>query len=157
MSAGIHVFGASSMGALRAAELHQFGMEGVGQIFEAYRDGTIVDDDEVALRHGPADTGYLALSEPLVNIRASLALATEQAVISHEAEALLLRIAKRLFYPHRAYDRIVALARDTGAYAAELARLADWLRAGRVDQKRNDALQMLRRIREFLAAPPKSV
>src|SRR5262245_64197472 len=35
---GIPVFGASSMGALRAAEMHVFGMRGVGWIFEAYRD-----------------------------------------------------------------------------------------------------------------------
>jgi len=36
---GVHVFGAASMGALRAAELAPFGMRGVGRIFEAYRDG----------------------------------------------------------------------------------------------------------------------
>jgi hypothetical protein len=38
LSCGIHVYGASSMGALRAAELHTFGMVGVGRIFEMYRD-----------------------------------------------------------------------------------------------------------------------
>src|SRR5439155_25574779 len=38
MSRGIHVFGSASMGALRAAELASFGMEGVGTIFEFYRD-----------------------------------------------------------------------------------------------------------------------
>src|SRR5262244_3339652 len=36
MTQGIHVFGSASMGALRAAELHAFGMHGVGHIFEAY-------------------------------------------------------------------------------------------------------------------------
>ena len=41
---GIAVFGASSMGALRAAELAPFGMIGVGAIFEAYRDGVYTDD-----------------------------------------------------------------------------------------------------------------
>lgn len=40
---------------LRAAELHSFGMEGVGRILESYRDGILTDDDEVALVHGPAD------------------------------------------------------------------------------------------------------
>jgi hypothetical protein len=49
LSQGIAVFGASSMGALRAAELHPFGVRGVGAIFEAYRDGALTDDDEVAL------------------------------------------------------------------------------------------------------------
>ena len=38
---GVHVFGAASMGALRAAELAPFGMQGVGRIFEAYRDGSL--------------------------------------------------------------------------------------------------------------------
>src|SRR6516165_742713 len=35
MSRGIHVFGSASMGALRAAELEVFGMEGVGAVFAA--------------------------------------------------------------------------------------------------------------------------
>ena len=39
ISQGIPVFGSASMGALRAAELHAFGMRGVGRIFEAFRDG----------------------------------------------------------------------------------------------------------------------
>ena len=63
------------MGALRAAELHTFGMRGVGRIFEAFRDGEVEDDDEVAVVHGPAELGYLVLSEPMFNIRATLARA----------------------------------------------------------------------------------
>jgi hypothetical protein len=65
MADGIHVFGSASMGALRAAELHAFGMQGVGQVFSAYcagtlppYDGRFEDDDEVAVIHGPAETGY---------------------------------------------------------------------------------------------------
>src|SRR5262245_12561297 len=69
LSQGITVFGASSMGALRAAELHPFGMRGVGAIFESYRDGSLTDDDEVVLIHGPPETGYVRLSEPMVNLR----------------------------------------------------------------------------------------
>ena len=46
------------MGALRAAELHVFGMVGVGRVFELFRDGLLEDDDEVAVAHGPADSGY---------------------------------------------------------------------------------------------------
>ena len=46
MAEGVHVFGSASMGALRAAELEQFGMHGVGDVFAAFRDRTIEDDDE---------------------------------------------------------------------------------------------------------------
>ena len=42
------------MGALRAAELHPYGIEGVGaHYFEAYRGGEYEDDDEVAVSHAP--------------------------------------------------------------------------------------------------------
>src|SRR4051794_11249106 len=46
---GTAVFGASSMGALRAAELAPCGMQGIGWVFESYRSGRIAGDDEVAL------------------------------------------------------------------------------------------------------------
>ena len=78
ISEGVPVFGSASMGALRAAELHSFGMRGVGRIFEAFRDGVLEDDDEVAVLHGPAEIGYLAASEPMVNIRETLALARDE-------------------------------------------------------------------------------
>src|SRR5213083_2726486 len=72
MSRGIHVFGSASIGALRAAELLPFGMEGVGTVFEFYRDGCLVDDEEVAVSHGPAEVGFVPLSEAMVDIRQSL-------------------------------------------------------------------------------------
>ena len=78
ISEGVPVFGSASMGALRAAELHSFGMRGVGRIFEAFRDGALEDDDEVAVLHGPAEIGYLAASEPMVNIRETLARADSE-------------------------------------------------------------------------------
>jgi hypothetical protein len=68
LNQGVHVFGSSSMGALRAAELYPFGMQGVGKIFHWYKEGVIDADDEVAVLHGPIDVGYVAVSEPLVNI-----------------------------------------------------------------------------------------
>ena len=45
---GVTVAGSSSMGALRAAELWRYGRRGVGEIFELFRSGVVVGDDEVA-------------------------------------------------------------------------------------------------------------
>ena len=64
LSMGVPVYGAASMGALRVAELHHFGMIGVGRIFERYREGSLEDDDEVAVVHGSADAGFLVQSRP---------------------------------------------------------------------------------------------
>src|SRR5262245_21751372 len=62
LSRGVRAFGASSMGALRAAECDVYGMVGVGQIYEWYRDGDLIDDDEVALLHASAEDEWRNLS-----------------------------------------------------------------------------------------------
>lgn len=160
---GVHVFGAASMGALRAAELAPFGMHGVGRVFEAYRDGVLEpyrdeafeDDDEVAVIHGPAETGYVALSEAMVNIRCTLARAQDDGVIGAATRDALVRAAKDLFYQERTYDRLLERAAgDPAPPRAEVEALRGWLPRGLVNRKRDDALAMLAAMREFLAADP---
>jgi hypothetical protein len=150
MSKGTHVFGAASIGALRAAEVAPFGMEGVGGIFEAFRDGLLEDDDEVAIAHAPADFGYVPASEAMVNIRATLASAETNQVIGPLTRVRLEQIAKRLYYPDRTYATLVRLGRASGVSAGELDAFFRWLPEGIVDQKRADAVLMLRTIRERL-------
>ena len=92
---GVTVIGAASMGALRAAELQQFGMLGVGKIFEAYCSGRFSpfdellfeDDDEVAVVHGPPELDYIG-SLAMVDLRASLAGAEAEG--SGAAQALMI-------------------------------------------------------------------
>ena len=108
MSEGVPVFGAASMGALRAAELHEFGMRGVGRIFEAFRDGALEDDDEVAVMHGPAEIGFPPASEAMVNIRATLALAEAKGVIGAESRRALEAFAKALFFADRNWPALLA-------------------------------------------------
>jgi hypothetical protein len=159
MSQGVHVFGCSSMGALRAAELAAFGMEGVGTIFQQYRDGLLEDDDEVAVAHAPATHGYRSISIALVNIRATLEAAVAQHVVAAATGQTLLQIAKGLFYPERSYAQVLMAAQQSGVDSRELTALREWLPGGQVDQKRADALAMLRTIRGRLEAglEPKQV
>ncbi len=153
LSQGIQVFGSASMGALRAVELHSFGMRGVGRIFEAFRDGALEDDDEVAVVHGPAETGFAALSEPMVNIRATLARAEADGLLSTSARFALQAFAKSLFFPRRSWPAILGSASAHGVSEAELQALGSWLPRGRIDQKREDALAMLVAIKQVLAEP----
>ena len=154
MAQGIHVYGASSMGALRAAELERFGMVGVGRVFEAYRDGTLTDDDEVAVIHGPAEAGYVPGSEAMVNIRSTLAGARQAGVIDPTLAEQLLGLAKSVFYPGRSWDRLLRDAAGAGLDPAACGRLAAWLPSGRVDQKRLDAIELLRRMAADRARDP---
>jgi hypothetical protein len=159
LTQGIHVYGSASMGALRAAELASFGMQGVGEIFAAYRDGILEDDDEVAVTHGPDETGFRPLSEAMVNIRTTLAAAEAAGVLSASSRRALEEVAKGLFYPDRLYPLILRRAVERDVPQAELDAFRGWLPRGQVNQKRADAVTMLRAMREALAGglPPKRV
>lgn len=152
MSRGIHVFGASSMGALRAAELEAFGMEGIGTIYEKFRTRALEDDDEVTVAHGPKEFGFRAVSEAMVDIRATLDHAERAGVLSSATRDSLVRIAKQLYYPTRTYLEIVDKGLEAGLPSKELAGLQEWLPLGRLSHKREDALLLLRTMRTRLQA-----
>jgi hypothetical protein len=154
MAEGVHVFGSASMGALRAVELEPFGMRGVGEIFAAFRDQGLEDDDEVAVVHGPPEMGFLAASESMVNIRRTLQNARSEGALSPSTQTRLEEIAKSLFYPWRDYPEIIKRGVAEGLPENELSALSVWLDHGRVDLKRKDALEMLVCMRDLLADDP---
>jgi hypothetical protein len=154
LSQGVRVLGASSMGALRAAELHAFGMEGVGEIFAAFADGRLTDDDEVAVVHGSADDGWRPLSDAMVNLRLGLRIAAERGLIAAESRAALEAAAKRRFYPERTWAALLADGRALGLPAVELAALRVYVAQERPDQKRDDARALLARVAELDRAQP---
>ena len=144
ISEGVPVFGSASMGALRAAELHLYGMRGVGRIFEAFRDGTLEDDDEVAVVHGPAELDFVAASDAMVNIRATLTRAEAEGIVSADTRSGLEAVGKALFFPQRSWRALLAAARTQQvASEDEVGELERWLPGNTVDQKREDALEML--------------
>ena len=143
LARGVSVFGASSMGALRGAELAVFGMIGVGRIFEAYRDGLYTDDDEVAVLHSAAGRRSV-VSEPMVNVRATLARAVAEHVIATEVADMVLARAKSTFYQERSLATAVEQARGAGTDDGQLNALLRFVDSGGyVDQKRLDALELL--------------
>ncbi len=158
---GVAVIGGASMGALRASELHTFGMIGVGQIFEAYVRGYLVGDDEVAVLHGPADWDWRALTEPLVNVRATVLRAVRELAIDVDSARVVLRTAQDIFYKQRTWPSVLAaLTLDS----ARIEVLRDWLVAGRVDLKRKDAFACLHTARSIdfatllpRASPPQTL
>jgi hypothetical protein len=152
MAQGIHVYGGASIGALRAAELADFGMKGIGHVYRQFRTGQLADDDEVAVLHGPAELDYVQVTEAMVNVRATIARALELGVLDPALAAELVPIAKSLFYKDRTYEAILKAASERGLAPEALHRFASWLPDGQVDQKRIDATEMLRVIAAHLAA-----
>jgi len=142
---GVRVVGASSMGALRAAEMDTLGMVGIGEVYRMYKEGELISDDEVALVFDP-ETGY-SLSEPLVNIRFTLKQAVTDDIITAAEHEALLAAAKSLFYPQRTYPAIITAAVNT-VEAATRDRFRAWVQDHAVDRKRLDAIAALEYIRD---------
>lgn len=143
---GVPVYGAASMGALRAVELAPFGMVGIGKIFSAYKAGryepfedSFEGDDEVAVIHGPSEAArYSSLA--LVDLRESLNLASRSGIIGRRLRDQILKRAQQTYYKERTLREIETWAREQ---SPEGEAFAEWLPAGFVSQKRRDAISLL--------------
>lgn len=142
ISQGIHVYGASSMGALRAAELSVYGMQGIGWIYEAFANQVLTDDDEVTITHAPEALGFQPTSEAMVNIRTSLEAATQADVIAEEQAKQLIQLSKRRWYPNRHWRTVLDDAEQLLSVEQANA-LNDFLAEHRIDIKQQDAKALL--------------
>jgi hypothetical protein len=142
LRSGVEVWGASSMGALRAAECSVLGMRGVGWIYDQYATGGLEADDEVALLFDP--DGYRALTVPLVNVRWALRLAVSAGVVPVAAAPCLLAAARALHFEERTWAALCSLP-GSGRLRMAAQALAGF--AGEhptaCDRKALDALQLL--------------
>ncbi len=146
LNRGVKVLGAGSMGALRAAELADFGMVGIGRIYEEYASGRVEGDDEVVLSYDPFS--LLALSEPLINIRLNLEKARAAGVIGQEAEKALIAEIKAVFYPRRNFSLLIEMAEKIlGKNEAQKLRI--FLRDEAEDFKQKDAIFLLNAVKQI--------
>jgi len=150
LETGVAVFGAASMGALRAAECDSFGMVGIGRIYEDYASGRRVDDADVALLHGPAELGYPALSLPMVNVDATLDRLEDIQALDKADISSLRAAASALFYKDRTWAAIV----ETAGLAACRKDFLQLFHAETVNRKREDALALLQALRDFQPQSP---
>lgn len=141
LSEGVQVLGGASMGALRAAECHPFGMIGVGEIFRRYAGGELEDDDAVAQLHAPAELGYRPITEALVNVEATFAALGGAGAITAEENHRLLDVARGAFFKERTYPEIIRRAALSPAERA--AEVAGMVESHRVDQKARDTLALV--------------
>ncbi|WP_278985884.1 TfuA-like protein, partial [Sphingobium yanoikuyae] len=142
MADGIAVYGAASLGALRAAELAPFGMIGIGAIAQAYRTGQIERDDAVMVSHAPAELGHRAMTLALVDAEHAIA----QVEMAADDRALLLRLARRMSFRDRSWALIGDAFRQ--ATGRDLPPIDQWL-----SLKRKDAELLLWTIAGPVVAP----
>ena len=142
MKSGVKVYGASSMGALRASELDTLGMVGVGYVYTHYATGEVDSDDDVAVM---LDSETLeALSVPLINMKYVFTNAAEENIITEDERDELLKIAKKTFYPKRNYSQTL---RESDLDDDKKSELIDFIRTS-PDIKKEDAKDLLKVIKK---------
>ena len=132
------MFGASSMGALRAAECAPYAFLPLGAIANWYAREIIDGDDEVAvLTHPQTDR---AMTVPMVNVRYVARLAHRRGILTRDEANDLIVQARNVFYMDRSWDDVASCA-PSGA-AQEILRIA----REEGDLKRHDARFALRSV-----------
>lgn len=142
LAAGVTVFGAASMGALRAAECAPFGMIPIGSIATRFCSGELFDDADVAITNGPAELGFPPLTEAMVDVVATVDHLAALGLVTPSEAVCLVTTARTSFFADRTIETICA--RSGLARSAEIRDL--WV-AHRVSQKTLDALELVVAVR----------
>jgi hypothetical protein len=136
MEQGVRMLGAAGIGAIRAAELAETGMDGLGEIYRWYRHGNVDADDEVALCYHPST--FTPLTVPMVNLRHQVRRARASAIISPATAHATLSHARRIHFGERTTEAILTgVATQLGP--AEVDTLRGFLDAHPEDLNRLDA------------------
>lgn len=122
---GWRVWGLSSLGAIRAYEMRDFGMLGYGAVYEMFCNSEDFRDDEVALLHA-SDPPYRPISEPLVHLRAALQYLQMHGIVTpqlaRDAEVWLMSI----WYGDRTLPALVRFL-TTASTSEQAAHVAECL------------------------------
>jgi len=144
MKRGVKVFGASSMGALRASELDSLGMVGIGYCYNQYASGAIDSDDDVAVM---LDSESLeALSVPLISMNYVFTNAVSEGIITENEKDELVQISKETFYPKRNYAKTLS---ESDLDEDKKNELINFIRENE-DIKKHDAKELLNYIKNYV-------
>lgn len=145
---GVQIVGCSSMGALRAAELHRYGMIGLGKVFEYYRDNFITGDDEVAVLHEPFEP-FINSTIPVINLRIYLEESMGQPgfyITAEEAE-LLMNVLLNIPFSRRTYEELGRGLQKKLSYP-RTQQIVNFIQTNVPDYKKLDAIHAI----EYIAS-----
>ena len=141
------VVGASSMGAMRAAECWPVGVQGVGSVYRLFRRGSLTSDADVAVAFSP-DHPFEPMSVPLINVRYALSRCVRDRSVSRSVADRLLRAATGIFFSDRTWDLLFRAADVTDADGSLRAALQQH------DLKRMDAIRALTVVQRRITSSP---
>lgn len=138
---GALVVGASSMGALRAADCWPAGARGIGLIYRLYRLGVLESDEDVVAVGGDGPAAAVSLS--LVNVRYAVSRAVRRRLIDRATARQIVSAAAAIYYPERTWPEVL---RRAGPLPPALPE-----HCAQCDLQREDAERALICVRQMLA------
>ncbi|MBE1501839.1 hypothetical protein H4696_008939 [Amycolatopsis lexingtonensis] len=152
---GIPVYGAASIGALRACEHLGHGMAGLGTVFGWYRDGRLFSDADVALMHGDADVGYRAFTHALVSVLSVTDRLVAAGRLGEPAAESIVEVARSVHFGSRTDAVLIAAADRAGGLGDPMRTVLAELDPARLgDIKRLDAEHAVREVLAGTAPDP---
>jgi TfuA protein len=149
LNKNIKLFGAASLGALRAVELEKFGMIGIGKIFELYKKGKITADDEVAVTFVEGE--HQLQSEAMIDIRFNLFLAHRMGIINEITKKTIAKVAKNIYFPYRNYTDILdQTQKQYPAISKDLKSFRTYIIKNRQSLKERDTIKLINYVKHLL-------
>jgi hypothetical protein len=115
---GLVVWGLSSIGAIRAYELRHHGMRGYGKVYDRFYQEDDLQDDEIALLHGPAPR-YFRFSEPLIHLRCCIEDLTQKKLINKEEAKLVICQLKERYFGERTLALFAKTMKEITGYRVD--------------------------------------
>ena len=148
LNKNIKLFGAASLGALRAVELEKFGMIGIGKIFELYKKGKLTADDEVAVTFVEGE--HQLQSEAMIDIRFNLFLAYRMGIINGITKKTIAKVAKSIYFPYRNYTDILdQTEKQYPAIADDLKSFRTYIIKYRQSLKERDTIKLINYVKHL--------
>jgi TfuA protein len=141
---GVIVIGGASMGALRASELDNFGMVGVGRVYNDYRRGIIESDDDVAVVINPET--FEQLSDAFISMNYTFKAAMAKGIINKSDFETLIKTAKSIYYPKRNYNKVII---EADIEDERKKHLQKFLKENTIDVKKEDAIAVLKFVKKL--------
>jgi hypothetical protein len=121
-------------------------MRGVGEIWAAFSQGRLTDDDEVAVTFVP--DSFLVAAYPLVQVRETARLITLQYPQCHALAAAFVDLIRAQPFQDRTLTTIQRASEELQRAGVPWAQIESWMTAPASDIKRRDALAVLKAVVE---------
>ena len=148
---GTKIYGAASMGALRASELDSCGMIGHGEIYEHIKVTPYFRDDWLGQVFVEKAGRVHTLIPPFVDFYFNLKSLLQLEEISRKEFGIMTKSSADLFYSERSWDKVkAAINREKCRQPAKLLAIAEraWHQMG--SQKQRDALSLCKKVQRDL-------